>query len=503
MQMSKSIDRLAEMVRQAEAKTRAQKLGSETHLAADVLKAADTKAREAETRLRERRVVLQRTLAEVAEDEQKLKDLTRKVAILMGTASLTPEDSQVFTSQIEETKQDIEARRKEAQLDIDNLNREVLQTRSALEAAMGHYVALRKELDRLLPQLSDEFGDADRLARSAEVLTPGGQVRALAREVEDASPHFGVLDPRERLAQLTIWIGRFRRLQAYEASHITEEETAALQRVFPRLVGISKQYEPGYIEAFRQSFNTDWDDYVTEAEEQLKQATETARLRRDTDQRRRAQVARTEDRQRQARSDADEAFDDLKAILIRYHLPEDEEGLEPFYEALDRVIAGRGASDTEVLELVAPYRDLLTGAEYRAIRKHLDRLKHEEERETPSLPEEVRDILERTRGKRALMIGGAAREDMRRTLEHVFEFDSLDWESHEGNRPALLESLEQRVRNHGVDLVIVIKTLVGHNVTDRLRPACEQSEIPFILVDKGYGPSQVAEGLKRVLMRTA
>ena len=100
------------------------------------------------------------------------------------------------------------------------------------------------------------------------------------------------------------------------------------------------------------------------------------------------------------------------------------------------------------------------------------------------------------------MIGGAAREEMRRTLEHVFEFDSLDWESHEGNRPALLDSLEQRVRNHGVDLVIVIKTLVGHNVTDRLRPACEQAEIPFVLVDKGYGPSQVADGLRRVLSRT-
>ena len=165
------------------------------------------------------------------------------------------------------------------------------------------------------------------------------------------------------------------------------------------------------------------------------------------------------------------------------------------------MIAGRGPSDTELLELISPYRDLLTGSEYRSVRKNLDRLREEEHPFDPGLQEPVRDLLERTRSKRALMIGGATREDMRRTLEHIFEFESLDWESHEGNRPSLIDSLEQRIRSRGIDLVIVIKTLVGHNVTARLRPACEHSEVPLIIVDKGYGPSQVADALRKGLVR--
>ncbi len=53
--MSNSLDRLAEMVRMAEAKTRAQKLGTETHQAAEALREAEVRAREVEERQRRER----------------------------------------------------------------------------------------------------------------------------------------------------------------------------------------------------------------------------------------------------------------------------------------------------------------------------------------------------------------------------------------------------------------------------------------------------------------
>jgi len=501
--MSKPIDRLAEMVRQAEAKTRAQKLGSETHYAAEILKESEIKAREAEALHRERRVLLQRELAAVSEEEQHLRELTRKVAVLMGTATLSPADSQVFTSQIEETKIELEHRRRNTKDEIDRLNRDVIDTRRNLENAMEHYLALRRELDRLLPMLVPEFVESDKVARAAEILTPGGQVRALSREVEEGSPHFAQLDGRERLAQLTIWIGRFRRLQAYEAENLTEEETTTLQRVFPKLVSISKQYEPGYIEAFRQSFNTDWDVYVGEAEEQLRDAAEAVAQRRDEPRRGPLAGRGTEDRNRGvSRSEADHALGDLKAILIHYDLPEDEEGIEPFYEALDLVLEGRGESDPEVLKLIAPYRDLLTGAEFRSVRRHLNELRDEEEPVDPALQEQVRDLVDRTRDKRALMIGGTAREDVR-TLEEIFEFECLDWESLGTNRPGLLDEIEERLRAREVDLVIILKALVGHSVTLRIRPACEHNEVPLVVVEKGYGPANVADALRKGMVRAS
>ena len=106
-----------------------------------------------------------------------------------------------------------------------------------------------------------------------------------------------------------------------------------------------------------------------------------------------------------------------------------------------------------------------------------------------------------TKGRRVLMIGGSAREDMRRTLERVFQFDELDWENYEGSRPAFLESLEQRVKNRGVDMVLILKSFIAHHVPERLRPLCEQNDIPCLMVEHGYGPAQVGETIRKGLLK--
>jgi len=262
---------------------------------------------------------------------------------------------------------------------------------------------------------------------------------------------------------------------------------------------ISKQYEPGYIEAFRQGFNTDWDAYTADAEEQLRNATDSSRRNKDVEQRRREQQAREAERKVLARDTAQVAFEELKGVIARYHLP--EEGVEEFQSTLARVISGYGAADPSLLELVMPYRDLLTGADFRAVRKHLDRVKQEEDKSDESLQDQYTDLLSVTKGRRVLMIGGSAREDMRRTLQRVFLFDELDWEAYEGTRPAMLDSLESRVRNHGVDLVLILKSFIGHHVPERLRPLCEQNAIPCLMVEHGYGPAQVADTIRKGLQK--
>jgi hypothetical protein len=439
----------------------------------------------------------------VAEDEQQLKDLTRKVAQLIGASGLSHEESRSFEEQIGRSRVEIDERRRAAQQALEALTRDAAEARRALQAALENYQNLRREMDRLQPQLAENFSSEDRLARDAEPLFPAGQVRALAREIDDASAHFGMLDPKEQLAQLTIWIGRYRRLQALEAPHLDEDDAVTLQRIFPRLVGISKQYEPGYIEAFRQGFNTDWDAYVADAEEQFRRATEHAHQKRQVEHRRREQQARDADRQRQARDEGVMALEHLKAVIARYNLP--EEGLDEFHGALATAVAGLGVTDPELLELVAPWRDLLTGSDFRALRKHLDRAREEEDRDASqqALKDEFADLIALTRGRKALMIGGSAREDMRRTLERIFEFEELDWENFEGKRPAFLDSLEQRVGNRSLDLVLILKEFIGHEVPNRLRPACEAAGVPCLMIEHGYGPAQVAETLRRGLLKSA
>ena len=363
--MESPLDRLAELVRSAEARIRAEKLGGEARNAANGLRSTEERARAVQLRLKAERPALRRALAEAIEDDQKLKDLVRKAAQLMGTAAITPEQGRQIERDIDDSRVEIEQRRASTQVALDALEAEAAEARESLSSAIEQYQELRREIDRLQPELAADFATADRLAAAADLLFPAGQVRALDREVSDASLHFGMLDPKEQLAQLTIWIGRYRRLQAFEAQNLPEPDQGLLQRIFPKLVGISKHYEPGYIEAFRQGYTTDWDAYVAEAEEQFRRVAEQARLRRQ-------EAARHPEPREPARPrHGREPFERLKAIVQAHKLP--EEGTAEFRDALFDVVSQGGASDPEVLELVGPYRELLSNSEYQALLAQLDR----------------------------------------------------------------------------------------------------------------------------------
>ena len=497
--MSSSLERLNELVRQAEARSRAKKLGSEVQQAAGQFREAEQKARAAEGRLREVRPARQRDLEKADSDEQQLKELVKKLAQFKSAldADADPEGL------IDTARAEIDVARREAREALDTATRETDEARKALRAAIDHYQSVRRELDRLQPQLAENFSAEDRLLWDAETLFPGGQLQSLAREVETAAPYFGVLARAEQYTQLKIWIGRYRQFQAVEPDPGEEAQAQSL-RVFHQLKSLSKQHEPGYIEAFRQDFHTDWAAYIAEAQAQFQQATEASRHSRDREQQRGEHQAREVERLQQSREAGRAALTEMKALMAHAQLP--DEGLDDFLELLKQAVNGLGASDTEVLELVMPFREHVSGGNgLRALRRNLDRIRDEAARddEPDALSAQYKDLRIVTQGRRTLMIGGSVREDVRRNLQRLFDFDRLDWEPYEDAKPAALDSLEQRVRNHGVDLVILLRSFIGHGVSDRLRPLCEQHDIPCLMVEHGYGPAQVGETLRKGLLNSA
>lgn len=501
--MSSALERLAELVRQAESKTRAQKLGAETQQAAERLRLAEERARKAERRLLDVRPARIRDLEQADSDEIKLKELMKKLA--QSLVSLEAAQQKIAEQEIVNAQAEIGVKRREATEELDAVLKESDAARRELKQARELYQQLRRELDQILPHLADNFSNEDRIVRESETFFPGGQIQALAREVADGESHFGMLDQKEQFAQLKIWIGRFRRLQSWaesgtaDALGLSEEDHSLLREIFPRLVGISKQYMPGYIEAFSRSFETDWDAYVAEAEEQMRVAVDGARRDKELESRRRDQQVREVERQRQARQTAESALDELKGVIARYHLP--DEGVLEFHSALARVISGMGTSDAQLLELVRPFSDLLNGKEFRALRRNLDRVDPDEARrlENEMLKEQFQDLVAATRGLHVLMIGGAVREEARRSLLQVFDFEELEWEPYESARPVMLKSLEQRVRNHGMDVLLILKEFVGHHVSEILRPLCQEHGIPCLMIEHGYGAAQVADALRRGL----
>src|SRR5262249_34692836 len=135
------------------------------------------------------------------------------------------------------------------------------------------------------PELAAQFAGEDQLLWDAEAHFPGGQLQLLGHEVDAGSSAFGSLNKLEQYARLKVWIGRFRYYQATQDrdAEQSEELQALSHRVFHQLKWLSRQYEPGYIEAFRQDYSTDWSAYVSEAQEQLYQAIEVSRRVRDSE----------------------------------------------------------------------------------------------------------------------------------------------------------------------------------------------------------------------------
>jgi hypothetical protein len=273
--MTPALERLAELVRQAEAKTRARKIESETQQAAELFRTAEERARKAVERMRVSRPAGLRALEQADADEQLLKELVRKLAVFKSSLSSDADAEQL----IDRSQAEIERVRRETRIELEEIGREVDESRRELRTALDQYRQLRRELDRLQPELAEQFEEEDRLLWDAEGHFPGGQLQLLAQEVEAGFHAFGGLGKHEQYARLKVWIGRFRCYQAIQEREAEPDDDliALAHRIFHQLKWLSRQYEPGYIEAFRQDFSTDWMSYVAEAQEQLNQAVESSR----------------------------------------------------------------------------------------------------------------------------------------------------------------------------------------------------------------------------------
>jgi hypothetical protein len=391
--MTPALERLAELVRQAEAKTRARKIESETQHAAEQFRAVELRARRAVEQLRALRPTSLRALEQADADEQLLKDLIKKLALYKSSlGSEADAERLIATSQAE-----IERIRCQTKAELEKIGIEVEEARRELRTATDHYRQLRRELDRLQPELAVQFTADDRLLWDAEAHFPGGQLQLLAHEVEVGLGAFASLNKLEQYARLKVWIGRFRFHQASQDRDalVTEEHQALSHKVFHQLKWLSRQYEPGYIEAFRQDFSTDWSAYVTEAQEQLAQAIEAGRRARDAEPPRTrescddqpspsgmAQATRlAAPSSSTLHSTPPLAFthavppslDGLKLLVSRLHLP--DEGLDQFLAGLRQAIDDVGTANPELLRLVMPYREYINGEDgLGALRRNLERI---------------------------------------------------------------------------------------------------------------------------------
>jgi hypothetical protein len=382
--MTPALEQLAELVRQAEAKTRARKIEGETRQAAESFRTAELRARRAVERLRIVRPASTKALEQADADEQLLKELIRKLAVYKSSLGSDADAERL----IETSQAEIERTRQQTRRELEEVTREVDEARRDLRIATDAYKHLRREVDRLQPELGERFAPEDRLLWDAEAHFPGGQLGLLAHEVDAGMSAYAALNKIEQYARLKVWIGRFRLYQATHdrESDATEELQALSHRVFHQLKFLSRQYEPGYIEAFRQDYSTDWTSYVAEAQEQLVQAVEASRRAREADSHHHRERDLGHERLSLPAAVAGVATSpagtnhtaptgaslaDLKSVIAHVQLPDD--GLEQFLVAVKRTVDDVGSNHPELLRLLEPYRRHINRDNgFAALRQNLD-----------------------------------------------------------------------------------------------------------------------------------
>jgi hypothetical protein len=397
--MTKALDQLAELVRQAEAKTRARRIESETQQVAEQFRKAEQRSRRAVERHRIVRPDKLQTLEQSDTDEQLLKDLVRKLALYKSSLGSQADAEKLIAA----AQAEIERTRYENRTEVEEISRELEEARRELRLAIDTYRQLRRELDRLQPELAVQFLAEDRLLWDAEAHFPGGQLQLLAHEVEAGLSVYPSLSKLEQYARLKVWIGRFRFYQASQdrEAELSNELQSLSHRVFHQLKWLSRQYEPGYIEAFRQDFSTDWAAYVAEAQDQLHQAIEACRRARDAELHPHCDLTPLPKEipapppgvfprvlesthtpllptipvapvtaQYQA---ASASLVGLKTLVAKMHLP--DEGLDQFLATLRKAVADVGTANPELLRLVLPYREYINGEEgLSVLRRNLERI---------------------------------------------------------------------------------------------------------------------------------
>lgn len=163
--------------------------------------------------------------------------------------------------------------------------------------------------------------------------------------------------------------------------------------------------------------------------------------------------------------------------------------------------AGVSSRNPRLVRVAGPLAALLEGSEFRTLRRAIREDRESEEESEDAAPSPLPAgwaWWTHTRGKRAVMVGGSPREVNRARLEKAFELAELDWMPAEFRRNSL-QAIRDRVRSGGVDLVLILRSFVGHDADQVILPACREAGVAWASVEQGYGVARVRGAIERYL----
>lgn len=286
--------------------------------------------------------------------------------------------------------------------------------------------------------------------------------------------------PQETQRALIGFASSMARFLQHELSPLDLFDERTFNRLFSQMTRWSGQYQPGFVPGLSRSKGPTTGNWLTDAEQWWESLLREANLPQEQDQ--------------------SAVFRRLEDLL--------EEGKPSRTELVARVRdvvkAGVTQSDPRLISLLMPYRNRLKGEkEFKTLRTKLRKASQTERVDDD--PEKTVDhgipadwnLFERTRGKSVVIVGGDDRSHAAARIKDAFGFRDIEWETGAPRRAA---ALAERVRGgRTIDMIIVLRNFVSHSYPNVLVPACKEAGVDLVVVDHGYGVSQVKLAMERFL----
>lgn len=320
-------------------------------------------------------------------------------------------------------------------------------------------VARLKERDAIV---EDDSG-ALRAFTPAAAAPPPDEIQILADEIDAGERYLTDLSRRQRTAQVAAWAGQARAFQ--DAPIEDPRRRQALTTVFGRLTRITRDIDCGWIDALSRDWSVDWKHYVSwfkgvaagswpRLPAEAEQALHRAFLRGLQSPLRRVAAYEAQTTILEALEVLPQDDPDAAAAVARFGLPAE-------------------------VPKAAPRRS--------------ERAEPAPEEERAPIPETV---LETTRGRRLLMVGGqGSREEQRRAIQKALQCADLEWVISERGQAAPFVQLEGRIRPGRYDLVLFLAAYTSHKSAAFVR-AVKRAEIPLVYLPRGYSVAAVVDAIR-------
>lgn len=286
--------------------------------------------------------------------------------------------------------------------------------------------------------------------------------------------------PQETQRALIGFASSIARLLQDQLSPLDPTDDRTFNRLFSQMTKWSGQYQPGFVPGLSRMKGPTTGNWLTDAEQWWESLLREANLPQGKEQG--AVFRRLED-------------------LLEGGKPSRAEFVA---KVRDVVNAGVSQSDPRLISLLVPHRHRFKGVKVlKTLRTKLRKANQTERVDDDSVKTIDHGVpadwylFERTRGKNAVIVGGDDRSHAVDRIKDAFGFGVVEWETGAPRRAA---ALAERVRGgRTVDMIIVLRNFVSHRYPDVLVPACKEAGVDLVVVDHGYGVSQVKLAMERFL----